>query len=450
MGRPADWSVVGYGSDPVPGDPARVEELARRYEKTADAIRTAVDGLTKITSNTDDQQSKAITELRKKAEEAGTDIGKAERRYREAGSALKDYAPELEEAQRISANAHASATEAANAPKPDGEDDKSSDEEDPAISDAKGRVATAIGIRDTAAEKAAGLIEDVIGTDGLEDGFWDNVGGFLKALGDIAGFIATVAGVLALVFCWVPVVGQALAAIALVATAVSLVCKIGVGSITGNWDVKGMAMDVIGIATLGIGRALGGAAKVSAMAARGRGLTAARGLSSRMHGVSRANLLGGRITNRAAAGLRSGSASHARNLGLADDLSLTAGSFGRGFTTVFRGPTGSPAAWKNIVTGADDTWARANFTSPRAAVNNLLGGGDDVTDAARLSPTLLENAPDVARLANQAQAYNTAAIAVNGPAFALSRYNEVSAALPSDSPIAEGGPPGPLDRVTTW
>lgn len=403
MARPTDWSVVGYGSDPVPGDPYLVDELARRYTNTADAIRTAVNGLERITDNTDGQESEAVTALRAKAREAGTDIGKAEERYRESGAALRAYAPELEEAQRISASAHASATEAANAPKPEGADGKpaeESDEEDPAITSAKGRVAEAIGIRDTAAERCAGLIDDVIGTDGLKDGFWDNFGGFLKALGDIASIIATVTGILALVFCWVPVVGQALAAIALVATAISLVCKIGVGGITGDWDVKGMAMDVVGLATFGIGRAFSGAARLTSLTARAKALPIARTISrTGAPGQRVATLMGGRFTNRMAA--------NAPNAA----TRVTTGGLARSYTSAF--PESGRAMWR-IATRPRGTWNTAGM--PRDVTHGLdtyLGAGERITELRHLDPQILSRSAAVRNLSSLALRQNAVAVGGN-------------------------------------
>lgn len=406
MGRPTDWSVVGYGSDPVPGDPSLVEELARRYERTADAIQTAVDGLDKITNNTEGQESDAVTELREKAKKAGTDIGKAEQRYRESSTALKAYAPELAEAQRISASAHASATDAANA-KQEGKDEDEG--EDPAITTAKGRVATAIGIRNTAADKCAGLIEDVIGADGLEDGFWDDVGGVLKVLENVAGWIATVAGVLALVFCWVPVVGQALAAIALVATAVSLLCKIGLGAITGDWDLKGMALDVVGLATFGIGRAFTGAARLTSLATRAKALPIARTISrTGAPGQRVATLMGGRFTN--------AMARSAPRTGATVGPRQYAGAFGGAF------PESGRALW-NIATRTRGTWTTAGWPrSFRQGVDDYLGAGEDITRLRNLSPEILRRSDDVRGLQSLAFRQNGIAITANATGTAATGY----------------------------
>ncbi|MGH3384933.1 MAG: hypothetical protein ACRDO1_10180 [Nocardioidaceae bacterium] len=401
MARPTDWSVLGYDSDPVSGDPTLVAELARRYTKTADAIDTAVEGLKKITSATDGQQSKAITELRSKAEEAGTDISKAEKRYREAGSALTTYHPELSEAQRISASAHTRATNAANATEisaPGTEKDPSEpapgSAEDPEMIAAHKSLNEAIGIRDTAATTAAKAIEDVIGTDGLEDGFWDNFGGFLKKLGDIASMVAMVAGILALVLCWVPVIGQALAVIALVATAISLLCKIGTGAITGNWDVKGMVFDVIALATFGIGRAFTTAGRLGALTARGRALPVAKTLSSSSPGVSRASLMGGRVTNRMARTMIS-------------EGTQTGTRLSRGVHAYTSAFSEGAQAWRTILTTSPRSWGTAS------SLNGLMGGSTAIDDMAGLSPRVLDASDNVADLASSATRANNIGLGAN-------------------------------------
>ncbi|WP_129583389.1 hypothetical protein [Actinomyces mediterranea] len=70
----------------------------------------------------------------------------------------------------------------------------------------------AVADRDTAAQQAIDAIEAATGADGLHDSWWDNWGA--AALGWIAKIseaVAAIAGILALLVCWIPVIGQALA-----------------------------------------------------------------------------------------------------------------------------------------------------------------------------------------------------------------------------------------------
>ncbi len=118
----------------------------------------------------------------------------------------------------------------------------------------------------------------MIGHDGLTDGFWDHVtnfidehAGLLSAISKVAGWVATIAGTLALCVGWIPVVGQALAAvlgtIALVASVVLLIAD-GLLAIGGKGSWLDVGLDVIAVASFGLGRAATGAVKDSALLAR--------------------------------------------------------------------------------------------------------------------------------------------------------------------------------------
>lgn len=80
---------------------------------------------------------------------------------------------------------------------------------------------TAKEVRDAAARRAADAIHDVIENDALEDGWTDKFknwvhenAGWLTQISKWAGRIALWAGVAALALGWIPVIGQAIAAVA--------------------------------------------------------------------------------------------------------------------------------------------------------------------------------------------------------------------------------------------
>jgi hypothetical protein len=143
-------------------------------------------------------------------------------------------------------------------------------------------------VRDEAAALAAARVDEAA-RDELENdvGSWvshhvRNVGEWVTelpgfdAVMEVAGDVAMKAGVAALVLSWVPIVGPALAVIAVVAGVVSLVgnlAKLAAG--TAGWAEVGL--DVLGLATLGVGRAATAAARAShaAASARQAGATAA-------------------------------------------------------------------------------------------------------------------------------------------------------------------------------
>ncbi|GAA3855886.1 hypothetical protein [Streptomyces sedi] len=293
--RPADWQpLTEDGRDPVPGDWEMVQEAAARYRRTADAIRRAKELLEDVTDSEDGWQSDAGTAFREKSTEVSDDVWKAYGRYDAAAEALAGYWPELEDAQSESLRLRTEAQEVqaeidslggridgaeADAERAgDSDADDAEDREEEAnrevenlqgqldyqqgrLTQLRTQLAGIVEAKDQAAQRAADAIGDFIGGDGLKDGFWDHVGAFFDGLkdflimiGEWAGRIAAICGVLALLVSWIPVVGQALAgilgAIALVATVFSLVGN----ALSGNW--VGFALDVVGIVTFGIGRAV--------------------------------------------------------------------------------------------------------------------------------------------------------------------------------------------------
>lgn len=146
------------------------------------------------------------------------------------------------------------------------------------LSSARALLARAEQLRDQAAQNASALISYAIGHDGLTDGFWDHVtnfidehAGLLSAISQVAGWVASIAGTLALCVGWIPIIGQALAAVlgtlALIASVVALIADLllAIGG-KGSWfDV---ALDVIAVASFGLGRAATGAVKDSSLLAR--------------------------------------------------------------------------------------------------------------------------------------------------------------------------------------
>src|SRR5699024_440214 len=104
-------------------------------------------------------------------------------------------------------------------------------------------------------------IQDYIGGDGLDDSWWDNWGSdLLAAITDIAGWVATIAGVLALAVSWIPVVGQVLAAgLIVVAGVAAVVNAIGntvlAASGERSWTEAGMSILGAALSVVGLGAA---------------------------------------------------------------------------------------------------------------------------------------------------------------------------------------------------
>lgn len=286
--RPTDWSPVDFGSDPIPGDPTLVLTGGQDYLDVADAIRSAERRLRNLDIGSM-VESEAVDALAKTADEVAGNISRAENRYRAAGKALVAYAPRLESAQRESYDALLSARNAQDAAAESRARGQhylrlAEDEQDAAqaityreLSDnyesethgalgqrshAISRVHDAVHARDVAAQSAIGQIQDITKSDDLNDGWWDDWGkDVLSVVTDVAGWVSAIAGVLALLVSWIPVVGQLLAAALLVIAGIAAIVN-AVGNIvlasTGDrsWTEAGLSIAGAVLSCVGMGAAV--------------------------------------------------------------------------------------------------------------------------------------------------------------------------------------------------
>lgn len=307
MSRPRaeEWSVIGEESDPVPGDPHEVARLGRDLRKTAKAILKQADEI-KALSTVEAWKSKAAEEFRSEADEAEGKLRKAFKRYDAAADALgekvaegacsTEYASELQRAQTMADKALKDAQEAdgehkASAmaidklPKQADSDDsgrkrleRRQEAASSAMARARKELEAAKAVRDGAVKRAREAIRYAIDHDGLKDGTWDKFkdwvhdnSKFLEKWLNRVGWIATICGTLSLLVGWIPIVGQALAGIlgtiALIATVISLVGHVAM-ALAGEGSWFDVALDVVGLATLGIGRGAIAGAKGAAAGAK--------------------------------------------------------------------------------------------------------------------------------------------------------------------------------------
>lgn len=310
--RTDEWTVIGESSDPIPGDPEQVASLGRDFRKTAEAIKKQADEI-KALSSVAAWKGKAADEFRGQAEEAEGKLRKAFKRYDAAADALgekvmeggssKEYASELHRAQTMADKALRDAQDADadqktstgaidGLPKDTADDDphrkkleKRQEAATSAMERAKRDLEAAKDVRDAAVKRAREAIRTAIDNDGLKDGTWDKFkdwvhdnAGWIKKLVDILGWVATICGTLSLLVGWIPIVGQALAAvlgtIALIATVISLVGHL-VLALAGEGSWFDVALDVVGLATFGIGRGAIAGARGAAAGAKGVARTAA-------------------------------------------------------------------------------------------------------------------------------------------------------------------------------
>jgi hypothetical protein len=320
VSRPVDWTPLDLSSDPVPGDPPAVQEAGRHYQEVADAIESAARRLREIADHAA-MQSLAVDAMRDRAHQVADDIERAHTRYRGVGDALVAYATpllyaqdqadrarldailarqRLEQAQARLSDAESSLTGAIAAAASAPDDAPAPDhsglrravrsahgdvaEAQRELESAKQRASEARDDRDRAADTAVGAIREVENSGDLNDSWWDDTGAKVVAeIAHWAGAVAAFAGVAALVVGWIPVIGQALAlalgTIALVAAAVSLLANLSLALTDyGSWS--NVLLDVVGLATFGIGRAVIGGARAAYRGAQATARLNARGLAA--------------------------------------------------------------------------------------------------------------------------------------------------------------------------
>lgn len=197
------------------GDPDALEFQSARMLTTADAMENAGRQLRDL--RTELFRSLAVDAIAGEAAEASENVSVAHGRYRTAGSALRDYARELARVQALTRNIHEQATRASDlraglqaqvdqllptamAPGPE---QASAIERIRALNaeiqqfDHEAAMLFArwqgyLGEKHQAAIAAANRIERGNERSGLNDSFWDNLGGTLSAIVDVVLIIARV------------------------------------------------------------------------------------------------------------------------------------------------------------------------------------------------------------------------------------------------------------------
>jgi hypothetical protein len=210
-----EWAVLGEDGDPVPGDPDAIALLGQSLRDVADDIRREAGDVAALCA-VESWKSKAADEFRDAAKDALKPLRLAYHRYDKAASAMgtrvrqdsvADWASALEHAQQLAARAlragraahddHQSATTSIDKlPKGTPDDDpelvRLKKQRDSAADDldaAKSALRHAKDVRDSAAKKAAGVIQRAITHDGMHDSGWDKVSG---TIGDVAGQVGDV------------------------------------------------------------------------------------------------------------------------------------------------------------------------------------------------------------------------------------------------------------------
>ncbi|MPV37179.1 DUF308 domain-containing protein [Georgenia subflava] len=324
MTRPTDWSPLNMWDDPVPGDPEAVATGADSMVATASTISAAAENLRSIAAS-DGMTSKAVDKFRERANEVAAEIELAKDRYADTGTALNGYVPHLRHAQTWSETALENARDARTAMATASEDlaqhrragwnaeddaartraEENADAAQTAYNAADGRLEAAFALlrtaanhRDEHAEIARGKIEDALEINDLDDSGWRQ---FLNKnaefLDGVAKVLGAIGAVIAVVSLFVP--GLNLLTIALVVGVGAAAINFALAE-NGNKGWGDFAWDVIGLATLGVG-------KIGALALRGvrasRATQVARNRASvltpaRPRGVPRRGRAGNRASRR--------------------------------------------------------------------------------------------------------------------------------------------------------
>ena len=319
--RSGQWQLVGHGSDPVPADEWDVRGVARDYGRRGDELEDAQGVLDRL-SRLDGWTGDAAESFATKSQEVTADLGKAARKYHDAARALESYAGAVSTARTrtwtsLQKAESADATVRANprsssfpllggtdpftfgvTPEEADQQRQQNKRHDAAVaelSDAREEVRLAMEALESAARNAADRIRDA--SDLFKDSHWDNFKGFVRRHADILAKIASVLEVVAMV------VGAIAIVVALIATAPAWlvaglfiasmalgVAMLGIHSAlwsagTGKAGAADVALDIVNLATLGMGAklaSLGRAAYGAATSAATRNAVAAsqRGLAS--------------------------------------------------------------------------------------------------------------------------------------------------------------------------
>ncbi|WP_329052698.1 hypothetical protein OG873_25050 [Streptomyces violaceus] len=211
--RPVDWQPL-CDSDPVPGDPEEIRAEVKHMVSVAKKLRDQAKNL-KAISDEDTLKGKYVKRLR---EESGTlekHMREVAGRYERVHGHLTKWSNELEDFQSDADKVLHQAKEKQGeieAEKKKEADSADKDTPRPSVSGTdhdplqsyRNRLNDITGDRDTRANHHAGKIRDEI-EDVIEDSLWDDVKGWvhdhangIKAFIDVLGWVATVAGFLAL------------------------------------------------------------------------------------------------------------------------------------------------------------------------------------------------------------------------------------------------------------
>lgn len=327
MGRPPDyqWRPLGVDSDPVPGDPQAISAEAAHLASIAQTITGHVAAMRKI-ANDNAEQGQHAEKIRAVAQRTAASLQAVATRYARVSSALSGWGPELEQAQTMSIRAlneaeapYATLTRVMALPvgpnltvaqKQEIADHQASmTRAREQLDAAKAMLARATTLRDTQATYYAAKINQA-SNDGLTDhqSLWGEItSGIDHLVAGLARGIKDAAWVIRDVSVALELVAAGLAIVALFATGVGwllLAAFVLTGTAlffrtllaeTGNGSWADVAVDVVALATLGVGGGISGVAGLVGRA--GRTLDGAVQVGDRIVTAERAASASGRTSS---------------------------------------------------------------------------------------------------------------------------------------------------------
>ncbi|TFV44639.1 hypothetical protein [Blastococcus sp. TF02A-35] len=278
--RSGRWELLDRCVDPVPGDPDEVRRLADGFESTAEEVGDLTRTLRRL-SELDGWQGQAAETFAEKAEDLADDLGGAERRYRELAAAVRGWVAPLTAARAESAGALADAV-AAEEDRRRCADDVLAGVGDPTpaqvaaqdqreadhaaalarLQAAGRRLEEALTALEEAGDRTAAAIRAA--SEHGADHAWDDLKGAVRGAADLLDAVATVLGYVAMALAAVTLVVVLVAtapawlvALGLVASVALLGLHVALAvSESGAATWTDVGLDLLGIATAGLGGAL--------------------------------------------------------------------------------------------------------------------------------------------------------------------------------------------------
>lgn len=289
--KPPDFEPLA-SADPVSGDVAEIAALGKRYTDTAAEIAQQASNLRKLAASAPDGwKGQAGPVFASKATDLAGRITAAEQRYSTAGKALTDAAGPMGDAQQrayAAVWAAKSAQQTMNAnqpapPRPAGSPPPTEAEKtaartkagnysdaQTALHTARSHFDTAVGDYHSAAATAATTITNELNHDSLKDSWWDRNFGWISKVFMVIAIVIIVLAVVALVIAcpltagllaaWLGVSASTLATVGTVIGWVAFGLTIaqtvydGVAAGTGKESWTAFALDLVALATFGLGK----------------------------------------------------------------------------------------------------------------------------------------------------------------------------------------------------